>query len=65
VEKIILNSSGSENPMELSHKKVHGFKLDSRANLDHWKKRLTVEEIDRIYKMTEEVSSLYYSSEEW
>jgi hypothetical protein len=65
VEKIILNSSSSENPMELSRKKVHGFKLDSRANLDKWKKRLTVEEIDRVYKMTEEVSSLYYSSEEW
>jgi hypothetical protein len=65
VEKIILNSSSSENPLELSRKKVHGFKLDSRANLDNWKKRLTVEEIDRIHKMTDEVSALYYSSEEW
>jgi hypothetical protein len=65
VEKIILNSSSSENPMELSRQKVHGFKLDSRANLENWKKRLTVQEIDRIYKTTEEVSSLYYSSEEW
>lgn len=65
VEKIILNYSNSENPIELSRKKVHGVKLDSRANLDNWKKRLTVEEIDRVYKMTEEVSSLYYSSEEW
>jgi hypothetical protein len=65
VERIIMNSSSSENPTELSRKRVHGFKLDSRANLDNWKKRLTVEEIDRIHKMTEEISSLYYSSEEW
>jgi hypothetical protein len=65
VEKIILNSSSSENPTELSHKKVHGVKLDSRASLDNWKKRLTVEEIDRVRKITQGVSSLYYSSEEW
>ncbi|HUE97954.1 MAG TPA: sulfotransferase domain-containing protein [Anaerolineales bacterium] len=65
VEKIILNSSSSENPRELSRKKVYTVKLDSRASLDNWKKRLTVEEIDRIRKMTEEVSSLYYSDAEW
>ena len=65
VEKIILNSSSSENPIELSRKKVHGFKLDSRANIDIWKKRLSVEEIDRIRKMTEKISALYYSDAEW
>jgi hypothetical protein len=65
VEKTILNSSSSENPAELSRKKVHGFKLDSRANIDIWKKRLSVEEIDRIRKMTEETSALYYSDAEW
>ena len=65
VEKIILNSSSSENPIELSRKKVHGFKLDSRASVENWKKRLTAEEIDRIRKMTEEISALYYSDAEW
>ena len=65
VEKLILNSSSSENPGELSRKKVHGVKLDSRANMHNWKKRLTVEEIDRIRQMTEKVSSLYYSDAEW
>jgi hypothetical protein len=39
--------------------------LDSRANIDIWKKRLSVEEIDRIHKMTEEISALYYSDAEW
>ena len=65
VRDIILNSSGSENPKELSKKKVHSVKLDSRANMDNWKKRLTAEEIIRIRRMTEEVSHLYYSDEEW
>jgi hypothetical protein len=45
VEKTILSSSSSENPRELSRKKVHAIKLDSRANVDNWKKRLTTEEI--------------------
>src|SRR5215212_5808126 len=65
VEKIILNSSSSENPVELSRKKVHGFKLDSRANISIWKKRLSDEEINRIRKITEESSALYYSDAEW
>jgi hypothetical protein len=65
VEKTILSSSSSENPAELSRKKVHGFKLDSRANIDIWKKRLSVEEIDRIRKITEETSTHYYSDVEW
>jgi hypothetical protein len=65
VEKAIRNSSSSENPVELSRKKVHGFKLDSRANADVWKKRLAVEEIDRIHEITKDVSSLYYSETEW
>src|SRR5215212_1667117 len=38
VEKFILNSSSSENPAESSRKKVHDFKLDSRTNIDIWKK---------------------------
>lgn len=65
VEKIILNSSSSENPREASRKKIYSVKLDSRANMDNWKKRLTAEEIDRIREITREVSPLYYSDAEW
>lgn len=65
VEETILNSSSSENPVELSRKKVHSVKLDSRANMGNWKKRLTEEEIQRIRKMTEGVSSLFYTDGEW
>lgn len=65
VSKVILNSSSSENPGELSKSKVHSVKLDSRAGLDNWKRRLDLEEIRRIRKVTEEVSGLYYSDEDW
>jgi hypothetical protein len=65
VEKAILSSSSSENPMELSRKKVHTIKLDSRANVGNWKKRLTTEEIEHVRRVTEEVSRLYYSDAEW
>jgi len=65
VEKTILSSSSSENPAELSRKKVHAVKLDSRANMGNWKRRLAVEEIDRIRKVTEEIFPLFYSDAEW
>ena len=65
VEKTILNSSSSENPRELSRKKVHAFKLNSRANVVNWKKRLTPDEIEHIRRVTHQVSGLYYSDAEW
>jgi glutaredoxin-related protein len=65
VEKTILNASSSENPTELSKKKVHAVKLDSRANLDNWKKRLSKDEITRIREMTGRTAKLFYSDEEW
>jgi len=65
VEKTILNSSSSENPRELSRKEVHAFKLDSRASVDNWKKRLTADEIERVREITHEVSRFYYSDAEW
>jgi hypothetical protein len=60
VQETIRNSSSSENPAELSRRKVHSVKLDSRANLDNWKKRLSPNEITRVRTMTEDVAHLYY-----
>jgi hypothetical protein len=65
VEKIILDSTSSDNPAELSRKKTHSVKLDSLASVDNWKKRLTEDEIMRVREITEEVSHLYYSDSEW
>ncbi len=60
VEQGILSSSSSENPAELSRGKVHSVKLDSRANVDNWKKRLTDEEIARVLEITGDALELYY-----
>jgi hypothetical protein len=65
VEKTILNASSSENQAQLSRQKVHAVKLDSRANLDNWKKRLSKDEITRIREMTGRTAKLFYSDEEW
>ena len=65
VEQAILNASSSENPTELSKKKVHAVKLDSRTNLDNWKKRLKETEITRIREITGKTAKLFYSDEEW
>lgn len=65
VEKFILNSTSSDNPEELSQKKIHSVKLDSLASIENWKKGLTEDEIRRVRKITEEVSHLYYSDSEW
>lgn len=65
VEKTILTSSSSENPVESSRKKVHEYKLDSRSNIEVWKKRLSAEEVRHVREITQGVSSLYYSEEEW
>lgn len=65
VKDIIQNSSSSENPTKLAKNKTHSVKLDSRANLDNWKKILSPEEITRVRKITEGVSESFYSDEEW
>ncbi len=65
VERTILNSSNSKNPSEASKKKVHSVKLDSRANIGSWKKRLSPEEITRIRKLTGNVADLYYPDDDW
>jgi hypothetical protein len=65
VQQTILNSSSSENPTELSKKKVHSIKLDSRANMDNWKKRLGADEITRIRKITGEVAHIFYPEQGW
>lgn len=65
VQEMIRTSSSSENPAELTRQKVHAVKLDSRANLDNWKKRLGADEIARIRGLTEDVAQLFYADVKW
>ena len=65
VEKAIISSSSSKNPKEGTRSSVHTVRLDSRANLESWKRGLSENEIARIRTMTASVSPLYYSDEDW
>jgi hypothetical protein len=65
VQQTVLASSGSENPRELSNRSVYSVRLDSRANLHNWKRRLTGEEIARIRDITEETAALFYPEITW
>ena len=65
VEQAILQSSSSENPKELSRRAVHSVQLDSRANLQNWKRRLSPEEIERIRCLTQDLASRYYPELNW
>jgi hypothetical protein len=65
VEQAIARSSGSENPAELEIGRAHSVRLDSRANLHNWKRRLSGEEITRVRRMTEDVAHVYYPEATW
>jgi hypothetical protein len=65
VEEAILASSSSENPRELSKRSVHAVRLDSRANLHNWKRRLTRDEIERVRRLTEDTAALFYPEIGW
>jgi len=65
VEKMIINSSSSENPSKLGKGKTHSVKLDSRANLSNWKNILSAEEINNVRKITEPVFHHFYTDNDW
>jgi glycosyltransferase involved in cell wall biosynthesis len=65
VKSGIQRSTSSENPQEISLDSIYATKLDSVANLENWKQRLTKEEIDRIRLLTEDVAQLYYHDVDW
>jgi hypothetical protein len=65
VRKAILNSTSSQNPKEVSRRRVYAVRLDSRANLDNWKRRLAPGEIARVRQLTGDVAALYYADREW
>lgn len=63
--RAVMQSSSAANPSETSLRKVHSVRLDSRASLQNWKRRLSREDIQRVRHLTEEVAGHYYSQEEW
>jgi hypothetical protein len=65
VQQALAEASQSSNPEELSAQRVHAVKLDSRANLDNWRKRLTEAEVSRICGLTAEVAGKFYAENFW
>ena len=65
VERAVIESSSSQNPVELSKGSAHSVKMDSRASIRNWTRRLSAEEVDRVRRLTEIVARSYYPEESW
>lgn len=63
VESAILDSSGKHNPIE--QQSGSEFVRNSKANITNWKSRLSRSEIQRIKEGTRNISSLFYTDNDW
>ncbi|NOY98812.1 MAG: sulfotransferase [Chloroflexi bacterium] len=61
--RAVEESSSAANPKELS--RTHAVRLDSRANVKNWRRRLTDDEIARVRQMTADVAEKFYADDDW
>jgi hypothetical protein len=59
--RTVIRSSTGTNPTELTARDPHAVRLNSRANLQNWKHRLSREEVERVLEATHDIVSLFYS----
>ena len=59
-KEAVAAASSTANPKETSVENPHETRLDSRANLTSWTRRLSDDEVDRIRNVTEETAALFY-----
>jgi hypothetical protein len=59
-EREIDRSTSQANPVQIAPGDPHTVRLDSRANLDSWRSRLSDEELERIRELTDDVAREYY-----
>lgn len=64
-EQAILKTSHGKNPAEISKNSAHSIRVDSRLNLENWKRRLTHAEIDCVRAVTADVAGLFYPAASW
>lgn len=57
--------SSIRNPKEISHRDIHSFRLNSRANIKNWQQRLTESEVLKVSQLTHDIATLFYSEEDW
>jgi len=66
IEKEIKNHTSVINNSDVKIKgQIHQLQRDSIANIKNWKKRLSDQQITVIRDMTEEISSHFYSDDDW
>jgi len=65
IKTTITNTTGSHNPSEQDPNNLGKIKRNSKENIQNWKNRLSSDEISMIKDRTYEISSLFYSTEDW
>jgi hypothetical protein len=63
--RAVRRMSSAANPSELPPGDVHSVNLNSRANLENWRRRLSPAEIAVVRAATEEVAARYYPDVTW
>ena len=63
-ERAVVRSSRENNPTESAARDPHAVRLNSRANLQNWKHRLSGDEIHRVLDATRDIASLFYEVSE-
>ena len=65
IQECVLKYSNSDNPVEAEQGITHTLKRNSQENIKSWKKRLSSQEIQKIYDGTRNISSKFYSDLDW
>lgn len=65
VADVISASTNRRNPEQLTVRDAYRTAVNSAANVDAWKRRLTMEEAARIRALTAPVASHFYADAEW
>jgi hypothetical protein len=63
IRHTIAEHSSADNPAELRHS--HDVRLDSRASIASWRKRLSPEQIERVRAGVADVSPSFYRDDDW
>jgi hypothetical protein len=59
-EQTIVRSTSSRNPGQLDPSNPHAVQLDSRANLDAWRSRISADDADRILQIAGPLADRLY-----
>jgi hypothetical protein len=65
VERAVRVSSSAGNPVELSPRRTHAVKMDSKASLQNWRRRLSPGEVAQVRRLTQGVAEVFYPEESW